>query len=238
MNIKQNGTELYYDFHIHSCLSPCGSDEMTPQMIVDCAVAKELDCIAITDHNISGNCMTAIKYAEDKDIIVLPGMELQTSEEIHVICLFPTIDKAIFFEKYVKSKLPPIKNDARYFGKHTCILPDGTTYEEEQMLMVSSDIPLYGLYSLVENYGGIAVPAHIDRTSFSVGSVLGGIDRDMGFPLVEVWKDPSLADFAGIPYIQSSDAHNIDAFFESAYHSIFAEEKSVDAIFKVLKNMK
>ena len=83
-----------------------GANRMTPQMIVDCAIAKELDCIAITDHNICGNCLAAMKYAEDKDLIVLPGMELQTSEEIHVICLFPTIDNALKFESFVKSELP------------------------------------------------------------------------------------------------------------------------------------
>lgn len=237
MNITDNGIALYYDFHIHTCLSPCGSDEMTPQMIVDCAIAKELDCIAITDHNICGNCLAAMKYAEDKDLIVLPGMELQTSEEIHVICLFPTIDNALKFESFVKSELPPIKNNIRYFGNQTCIRPDGTTYEEEQMLAISSGIPLYGLYPLVCSYGGIAIPAHIDRTSFSIGSVLGVLDKDMGFPLVEVWKDPSLAVSAGIPYIQSSDAHNIDAFFDREYHFFTAQDKSVNGIFTALKNM-
>ena len=237
MNNTDKGIELYYDFHIHSCLSPCGSDEMTPQMIVDCALAKELDCIAITDHNISGNCLTAIRYAEGKDIVVLAGMELQTAEEIHVICLFPSIDNALNFESYVRSALPPIKNDIRYFGNQTGIRPDGSTYEENQMLAVSSDIPLYGLYTLVSSYGGLAIPAHIDRTSFSIGSVLGVLDKDMGFPLVEVWKDPTLADKAGIPYIQSSDAHNIDAFFEREYHSFFAEEKSPEGIFKALEKI-
>jgi PHP family Zn ribbon phosphoesterase len=210
---------------------------MTPQMIVDCAIAKELDCIALTDHNISGNCLSAISYAQGKDLIVLPGMELQTSEEIHVICIFPDIERAVPFESYVRSTLPPIKNDIRYFGNQTGVRPDGTTYEEEQMLAVSSDIPLYGLYPLVESYGGMAIPAHIDRTSFSIGSVLGMLDKSMGFPLVEVWKDPSLADAAGIPYIQSSDAHNIDAFFEREYHSFIADEKSADGIFRALKNI-
>jgi len=232
-----NNVELLYDFHIHTCLSPCGDDEMTPQMIVDCAIAKELDCIAITDHNISGNCAAAMKYAEDKDLIVLPGMELQTSEDIHVVCLFDDLYNALDFESYVKSTLPPLKNDASVFGHQTCIRPDGSTYEEEQMLLVGSGIPLYGLYELVSAHGGIAIPAHIDRESFSVGAVLGMLDPYMGFPLVEVWKDSSLADAASVPYIQSSDAHNIDMFFDREYHSISAEDKSISAVFKALKTM-
>ena len=232
-----SGKEIFYDFHIHSCLSPCGSEEMTPQMIVDCALAKELDCIAITDHNISSNCLPALKYAEDKKIIVFPGMELQTTEEIHVVCLFVGIKEACDFAEYVRTKLPPIKNNPSVFGHQTCVLLDGSTYEEEQMLLVSSDIPLYGLYKLVESFGGIAIPAHIDRTSFSISSVLGVLDKDMGFPLVEVWKDPLIADMAGIPYIQSSDAHNIDSFFDCEYHSFYAEDKTADAIFAALKQM-
>lgn len=229
--------EILYDFHIHSCLSPCGDDEMTPQMIVDCAIAKELDCIAITDHNISGNCASAIKYAADKDIIVLPGMELQTSEDIHVVCLFDDLQNSLDFEAYVKSTMPPMKNDASVFGNQICILPDGTSYEEEQMLLVGSGIPLYGLYELVSAHDGIAIPAHIDRESFSVGSVLGMLDPYMGFPLVEVWKDPTLANAVSIPYIQSSDAHNIDMFFDREYHSLLAEEKSVSAVFNALKTI-
>lgn len=229
--------ELLYDFHIHSCLSPCGDDEMTPQMIVDCAIAKELDCIAITDHNISGNCAAAIKYAEDKDIIVLPGMELQTSEDIHVVCLFDDLDNALDFESYVRSTMPPMKNNRSVFGNQICILPDGSTYEEEQMLLVGSGIQLYGLYELVSAYGGIAIPAHIDRDSFSVGSVLGVLDPYMGFPIVEVWKDSALADAVSVPYIQSSDAHNIDMFFDREYHSLFADEKTVSSVFNALKTM-
>ena len=231
------GVELLYDFHIHTCLSPCGNEEMTPQMIVDCAVAKELDCIAITDHNICGNCAAAIEYAKEQGLIVLPGMELQTSEDIHVVCLFDDLENALSFERYVRSTMPPMKNNAAVFGNQTCILPDGSTYEEEQMLLVGSGIPLYGLYPLVQSYGGLAIPAHIDRESFSVGSVLGMLDTYMGFPLVEVWKDPTLADNVSVPYIQSSDAHNIDAFFDREYHSITAEEKSVKAVFEALKNM-
>lgn len=234
---KETSVELCYDFHIHSCLSPCGCDEMTPQMIVDCALAKELDCIAITDHNISANCPAAIKYAEGKGLIVLPGMELQTSEDIHVVCLFEQLDNAMRFESYVRSNMPEMNNKASVFGNQICILPNGTSYEEPQMLLISSGIPLYGLYDLVASFGGIAIPAHIDRTSFSVGSVLGTLDRYMGFPLVEVWKDPVLANNAQIPYIQSSDAHNIDRLFDSEYHSLFAEEKSAKAVFSALKNM-
>ncbi len=234
---EESKTEIFYDFHIHTCLSPCGSDEMTPRMIVDCALAKELDCIAITDHNISSNCLSAIEYAEDKDIIVFPGMELQTSEEIHVVCIFKEIEDSLRFAEYVKTRLPGIDNNPDVFGHQTCVLPDESTYEEKQMLLISSDIPLYGLYGLVESYGGIAIPAHIDRTSFSVSSVLGTLDKDMGFPLVEVWRDPTLADKAGIPYIQSSDSHNIDTFFEAEYHSFYSPQKTPDAIFDSLKNM-
>jgi len=225
--------ELLYDMHIHSCLSPCGSDDMTPQTIVDCAVAKELDVIALTDHNTSGNCRELFNCAKESGLVVLSGMELQTSEEIHVVCLFDTLEKSYEFDKYVSERLPQMENNPKIFGNQILFGENGTS-EENRMLLVSSDISLYGLYGLLKSFGGVAIPAHIDRDSFSVKSVFGVLDKDMGFPLVEVWNDSSLADNANIPFIQSSDAHNIDAFFDREYHSLNADEKTAESVLKAL----
>src|SRR5690554_1800193 len=100
--------KLKCDFHIHSSLSPCASHDMTPGNIVAMAKMKGLDAIAITDHNSCQNIECAIHQSENFDVIVIPGMELETSEQIHFVCLFPDIKKAKIFEEIVRDKLPNI----------------------------------------------------------------------------------------------------------------------------------
>ena len=102
--------ELNYDLHIHSCLSPCGDDDMTPANIVGMAVIKGLDLIAVTDHNSCKNCPAVLTMADAYGLTALPGMELTTSEEVHVVCLFADLKDALAFDEYVYSRLMPIPN--------------------------------------------------------------------------------------------------------------------------------
>ena len=81
--------KLYYDFHIHSGLSPCGDNEMTPNNIVNIAKLYDLDVIALTDHNSTLNCKAVMDLGKEIGLTVIPGMELCTSEEVHLVCLFP-----------------------------------------------------------------------------------------------------------------------------------------------------
>ena len=108
---------LYYDLHIHSCLSPCGDKDMTPANIAGMAAVKGLDVIALTDHNSCRNCPAAMRHAEDLGITLIPGMELTTSEEVHVVCLFPTLEAAMDFDQYVYLHLLPVKNRPDIFGE-------------------------------------------------------------------------------------------------------------------------
>ena len=89
---------LYYDLHIHSCLSPCGSEDMTPYNIAAMAALKGLDVIAVTDHNSCKNCPAVLAAAKEYGVLALPGMELTTSEEVHAVCLFETLDAAMAFD--------------------------------------------------------------------------------------------------------------------------------------------
>ena len=98
---------MTYDLHIHSCLSPCGDNEMTVNNIVNMAMLKELDVIALTDHNSSRNCPAFMEAARRAGIRAIPGMEINTSEEIHAVCLFPMLEQAMEFDSYVFSTLPP-----------------------------------------------------------------------------------------------------------------------------------
>ena len=108
--------ELYYDFHLHSCLSPCGDKDMTPYNLVNMAKILGMDAIALTDHNTAQNCRAALEVGEKIGLTVIPGMELCTSEEVHVVCLFDEVNNAEAFSEHVLSTVPPVKNRPDIFG--------------------------------------------------------------------------------------------------------------------------
>ena len=113
---------LFYDLHIHSCLSPCGDDDMTPANIAGMAAVKGLDVIALTDHNSCRNCPAAMYHGIQYGVTVIPGMELTTQEEVHVICLFPDLENALAFDDLVYEKLMPVRNREDIFGKQQIII--------------------------------------------------------------------------------------------------------------------
>ena len=177
---------LKYDFHIHSCLSPCGDNDMTPYNLVNMAKLLGYDIIALTDHNSCLNCPAALKAGEEAGITVVPGMELCTSEEIHAVCLFPDLKKALEFSDYVKSTMPPVKNDASIFGEQLIrYSTDRRVGKEEILLTAASGISIDDAVKEVSRFGGAVFPAHLDRASYSVLSVLGFMYPEMGFAAAE-----------------------------------------------------
>lgn len=98
--------KLYYDLHLHSCLSPCGSDDMTPADLAAMCALAGLDVVALTDHNTAGNCAAFCRAAQRNGLLALAGMELCTREEIHMICLFPTVQAAEGFSRQVAAACP------------------------------------------------------------------------------------------------------------------------------------
>ena len=166
--------KLYYDFHLHSCLSPCGDNDMTPYNLVNLAKIFGYDIIALTDHNSCKNCESAMKIGEKIGITVVPGMELCTSEEIHNVCLFPTLESALAFSDYIYSTLPPIPNREKIFGEQLIMDDaDGVLGKEEILLTTASSISVSDLNELVDKFDGVCYPAHIDRNSYSIISALG-----------------------------------------------------------------
>ena len=128
---------LYYDLHIHSSLSPCGDNDMTPNNIVNMAKLNELDIIAITDHNSCKNCAAAIKVGNEVGVTVVPGMELTTSEDIHVVCLFPDLESAEAFDNYVCERLMKFPNEADIFGHQYIMDENDEIIDELDMLLLS-----------------------------------------------------------------------------------------------------
>ncbi|MBR5506810.1 MAG: PHP domain-containing protein, partial [Clostridia bacterium] len=158
--------KLFYDLHIHSALSPCGDEDMTPNNIVNMAYIKGLDIIAITDHNSAGNAR-AVMEAGKGVIKVVPGMEVTTSEEVHTLCLFPDIDSAEDMSKYVRSKMTGIKNQPEIFGRQLIMNSmDEIVGEEENLLVNAVDMDIYEVSAETKKRGGLFIPAHIDKTSY------------------------------------------------------------------------
>lgn len=214
--------KLYYDLHIHSCLSPCGDPDMTPNNIVNMAVLSGLQVIALTDHNTCGNCAATAQVAAAAGLIFLPGMELCTAEEIHVVCLFPTVEAALAFERQVRPTLPPIQNRADIFGEQTlCDAEDRPVGTEPLLLTTASGISVDHVAGMVAALGGVAYPAHIDRPSYSITAALGDIPP-LGFTAYEVTDRGDTAaltdrfpELRGKPLLQDSDAHYLEHMAES-----------------------
>lgn len=234
--------KLAYDLHIHSCLSPCGSDDMTPANIVHMAALKELDIIAVTDHNSSKNCPAVLNLAEQLGITALPGMELCTSEEVHVLCLFSDLQKAMDFDAYVYSRLLKFPNQEQIFGKQEIYDEEDHLIGNEPYLLIhAADISFDSLETLMEEYQGIYIPAHVDKMSNSLISNLGFIPPDAGFPCAEL-KDMGKREelslthpyLAGCKLITNSDAHSLEYINEPVNH-LYAASKNREDIIMALK---
>ena len=177
---------LFYDLHIHSCLSPCGDDDMTPANIAGMAAVKGLDVIALTDHNSCRNCPAAMYHGERYGVTVIPGMELTTQEEVHVICLFPTLKDALAFDALVYKKLMPIPNREDIFGKQQIMdQEDRVIGTVENLLINATSISFDDVFPLAAAYGGIAYPAHVDKASNSLLSNLGFVPPGSSFACAE-----------------------------------------------------
>lgn len=215
---------LNYDFHIHSCLSPCGDADMTPCNLVNMAKILGLDVIALTDHNSVGNCKSAIEAGEAAGLTVIAGMELCTAEEIHVVCLFPGLKEAGAFGEIVKSRVPPIKNKPQVFGDQLYMdSQDKILGEEEILLVTASMIGIDEVRGLVQKSGGFCYPAHIDRSSFSVISSLGAFPGDLGFTCAEATLNADIDKLASdypalknVRIMRSSDSHYLENMHEAA----------------------
>lgn len=215
--------KLKYDFHLHSCLSPCGDNDMTPYNLVNMAKIMGYDIIALTDHNSCLNCPAAVKAGEEAGITVVPGMELCTAEEIHTVCLFPTLDSALDFSEYVKTTMPQIKNDESIFGNqyimdHT----DNILGSEDVLLTTASGISIDDVVKEVAKFQGVVFPAHLDRASYSVLSVLGFMYPEMNFNVAEFTHKAYIPQYEelhpllkNMKKLRNSDAHYLENMLEA-----------------------
>lgn len=164
----------YYDFHIHSCLSPCADNDMTPNNIAGMCVLAGLNIAALTDHNTSKNCPAFFEAAKRNGIIPIAGMELTTAEDIHLVCLFEELTNALNFDSFVNGHRILIPNRVDIFGEQPIMNGnDEIIGTEEYLLSNATDISVDEAAKHVASYGGICYPAHVDREANSLIAVLG-----------------------------------------------------------------
>jgi hypothetical protein len=206
------------DLHVHTVLSPCAEVEMIPPLIVQKALEININLIAITDHNATGNIHAVMEAAQGTDLTVLPGMELQTREEVHLLCLFETLKQAEAWQKVVDSILPNRANNPEFFGEQFIVDAEGDFIRrEERLLIVSAEIGLDEAAAQVHALGGFAIPAHVDRRAFSLIANLGLVPP--GFEALEISRHLTPTEAAarypqirGYPLIQSGDVHRLEEF--------------------------
>lgn len=208
------------ELHVHTVLSPCGDIEMIPPLIIEESHSKGINLIAITDHNASANIGAVQRAALGNDLAVLPGMELQTREEVHVLCLFDTLEQASALQVRVDAALPRVKNNVDFFGEQFVVDETGEFIRrEERLLLTSTNLTINDAWQLVTTLGGLMIPAHVDRKAFGLLAILGFVPKEIPIEALEIsrfWKPedavakyPQLAHY---PLIQSGDVHFLHEF--------------------------
>lgn len=214
--------KLAYDLHIHSALSPCADNDMTPNNIVNMAYLKGLDIIAVTDHNSAENIEAIMKCSIEREILVIPGMEIMTREEVHLVCLFPTLEAVLQMQKYIYDFLPDIANRRDIFGDQIIMNEkDEIVRHFEPMLLIGADLSIDDIFCKTSKLNGVVVPAHVDRSSYSIISNLGMIPENLDIKYLEISKNISEDDYrsthpelSGYKFIRSSDAHTLGDILE------------------------
>lgn len=229
---------MFVDLHIHSCLSPCADDDMTPANICGMAHIKGLDAIAVTDHNTARNLPYVKEAADYYHLILLPGMEVTTREEVHLLGYFPTVEDALEAGEVFSSHLPKMPNRPKFFGNQYIMNTDDEIMGEEmRMLIGATDLDLTECTEIIRKRGGVAIPAHINRGSNGLLVNLGLMPQEPAYPVVEVARHmdihPSIVKERMVLY--SSDAHQLGNIMEAEF-DFPVERFSLGGLFDTLKN--
>ena len=230
------------DLHVHSVLSPCAAVEMTPRNIVWHAAEHGIDIIAITDHNAGDNVRAAMEAAKESTVTILPGMEVETKEEIHVVVLFDKMRSFLEWEKVVQAHMSGRLNDPEKFGAQFVVdADDNLVREKEEMLLAALTLGLDEVCDKVESLGGLCIASHVDRPAYSILYKLGFIPPDVKLTAAEISprlkREDALRRFpalAKIPIVASSDAHTMEDFISGPKTYFHMEQATLSEIRQAL----
>ena len=227
------------DLHIHTCLSPCAEVRMSPATIVKRAKVCGVNIIGICDHNSAENTPAALEAAHRYDVHVFPGMEVTSSEEVHLLALFDTLGQVQQLQKIVYQHLPG-ENDEKIYGMQVIANADDEVLGFNQRLLIgATTLPVEEIANQIHSLGGLAVAAHIDRESFSLISQLGFIPDDLALDALEIspalsYEDAMHRYSPSLPLIHSSDAHKEEEIGRCCTRFLI-ETASIGEIKKALK---
>ncbi|WP_027338881.1 PHP domain-containing protein [Halonatronum saccharophilum] len=206
------------DLHIHTTLSPCAHILMTPKNIIDRALKIGLDVIAITDHNSAENLEVAMELAKGTPLKVIPGMEVETVEEVHLLCLFDELEQVLAWQEVVYGALPDLKNNDELFGPQILTdLNDNFVSVVERLLLTATSLTVDQVCKGVNKLGGIVIPAHVDKSNYSILSNLGFIPENLEIKCLEISKKGKINRLfdkintkKNYQIISNSDAHYLE----------------------------
>lgn len=220
--------EFRADLHVHTVLSPCAEVEMIPPLIVQSALEKGIDIIAITDHNASANVRAVQKAAEGTGLTVLPGMEVQSREDVHLLTLFESVEVLDEWQTQVDTALPNLPNNADFFGEQFIVNETGEFLRSEpRLLLTATSFSIDEIFECVRGLGGIVIPAHVERNSYGLFPSLGLISEEWRVPALEISRHTTPGKVAvkfpavdKYPLIQSGDVHRLDEFLGTTIFTI------------------
>ncbi|MEK6755553.1 MAG: PHP domain-containing protein [Bacteroidota bacterium] len=233
---------LRADLHIHTCLSPCGDLKMSPQKIIAKVLEHKLHIIAITDHNSAENVHAVMKCAEGKKVVVLPGMEVCTREEVHILAIFETEELALELQSFVYDHLQG-ENNPDVFGLQVIANEfDEVEGYQNRLLIGATDVSTEHIVGAIHQLHGLAIASHIDRESYSVIGQLGFIPETLGFDALEISINTNdeearkrFQEYSRYTFIRNSDAHYLDDIGK-AMSGYLLEEPSFQEIMKAIRN--
>ena len=233
-----------YDFHVHSCLSPCGDADNTPNNIAGMAYLNGINIMALTDHNTSRNCPAFFAAARRYGVIPVAGMELTTSEDIHAVCLFERLEDALAFNDEVDTRRVRIKNREDIFGEQLILDEnDNVVGREEDLLINATTIALDEAPILAAKYGGICYPAHIDKQANGAIEILGDFPHYAGFRIAEIHDREKIQTYVetyglqGMRIMVSSDAHYLHQLREGDENDWFDLDDNLEGEEQVLSKL-
>ena len=223
--------KLKADLHLHSVLSPCGDLLMTPAEIIKKAKKEGIDVLALTDHNSAENVEVFQYFAKKNNLEIIPAMEAETKEEIHILCYFPDIKSLLNWQEIIYNNLSDQENDEDFFGPQIkCDYNDDYQSKINTLLAASVDLSLEKCVEKVKKLGGLVVPSHLDR-KHSIISQLGFIPPELDFITVEISKNTNpkailkkLPQFKEFQFMQNSDSHYLKEI--KAYQKLVVKEFS------------
>lgn len=229
------------DLHIHTCLSPCGDLLMSPKKIIARALEHKLDIIAITDHNSAENTPAAMKAAAGSAVVVFPGMEVCTQEEVHILAIFENLASVLEFQQVIHAHLEG-ENKPELFGEQIIVNEDDEVEGyQKKFLLGATDLSLESVVRTIHRLNGVAIASHIDRESYSILGQLGFIPEKVNFEALELSTnitdevaEKRFAIYSDCTFIRNSDAHFIDDIGRSS-STFFLEDPTFIELRRALR---